>query len=43
MAAVGAQNKKGDFEQWGEQLDRTEEIKIYLSPEKRFGIRWFRL
>lgn len=35
------QNRKGDFEQRGERLHRTEEIKIYLSPEKRFGIRWF--
>lgn len=43
MAAVRTQNRQGDIEQQGEQLDRTEGIKIYPNPEKRFGIRWFHL
>ena len=34
---------KETSDQQGEQLDGTEEIKIYPNPEKKFGIRWFHL
>lgn len=35
--------RKETSEQQGQQLDGTEEIKIYPNPEKRFGIRWLHL